>query len=79
MIQNTYTIEEISKHNTVESLWIIIDDHVFDVTKYAKKHPGGSRILLKYAGKDCTKEFNDINHTDASHLLDDLCIGKVKI
>jgi cytochrome b involved in lipid metabolism len=40
------------------------------------KHPGGSQIFLKYAGTDCTKQFNDARHVDAYNYMDDLCIGK---
>ena len=29
-----YTREEVSKHNTVESIWVIINEDVLDVTKY---------------------------------------------
>jgi cytochrome b involved in lipid metabolism len=71
-----YSIDEISKHNTKESLWIIIDDHVFDMVKYQYIHPGGYRILQKNAGKDVTKLFYEINHVDAN--IEPYCIGIVK-
>ncbi len=74
---NEYTIEEISKHNSLKSLWIIIDDHVFDVTNY-KSHPGGMEIFLKHATTDCTEIFDEIGHVDAYDLMDNFCIGKVK-
>tara|TARA_Y100000992_G_scaffold302706_1_gene278632 strand:+ start:9923 stop:10063 length:141 start_codon:yes stop_codon:yes gene_type:complete len=38
----------------------IIDDYYFNVTEYAKHHPGGKRILKKYNMKDATFEFNSI-------------------
>jgi L-lactate dehydrogenase (cytochrome) len=79
MSDKEYLLEEIKKHNTRESLWIIIDDYVFDVTSYMSKHPGGSQIFLKYGGTDCTKQFNDARHIDAYNYMDDLCVGKVKI
>ena len=65
-------MEEVKTHNTKNSLWIIVDDYIFDVTTYMSKHPGGSRLFLKYAGTDCTKQFND-----AFHYMEDLCVGKV--
>lgn len=73
-----YALEDIQTHNTSKSVWIIIDDYVFDVTTYMSKHPGGSQLFLKYAGTDCTKQFNDAKHLDAFHYMDDLCLGKVK-
>ena len=59
---------------------IIIDDHEFDVTKYANDHPGGKKILQKYNKKDATTAFNEVRgHCDGYvlHLLDEFCIGKV--
>ena len=67
-----YSLEEVKMH-TKDSLWIIIDGYIFDVTSYRSKHPGGSQLFLKYAGTDCTKQFND-----AYNYMDDLCVGKVK-
>ena len=58
---------------------IIIDGYKFDVTDFAKDHPGGSRILKKFHGKDATDEFNAIKgHGDAYalNLLEKYCIGK---
>jgi cytochrome b involved in lipid metabolism len=61
---------------------IIIDNYKFDVTEYAKIHPGGKKILQKYNNKDATKAFNEIKgHGDgyALSLLDEFCIGKVDL
>lgn len=66
--------------NSQEKIIIIIDDHYFDVTEYAKTHPGGIRILKKFHLKDSTDEFNKIKgHSDgyALGLLDKFCIGPV--
>ena len=32
--------EEVSKHNHEGSVWVIIDDKVYDVTKFLLEHPG---------------------------------------
>lgn len=29
-----FAMEEIAKHKSKESLWIVVDDRVFDVTKF---------------------------------------------
>ncbi|CAL1160052.1 unnamed protein product, partial [Cladocopium goreaui] len=40
-----------------DDAWIIVDGDVYDVTKFAGVHPGGTQILLEYAGKDATEDF----------------------
>jgi L-lactate dehydrogenase (cytochrome) len=30
---------------------------VFDITEFLRLHPGGSNVLLSYAGQDATKAF----------------------
>ncbi len=42
---------------------IIIDNNVYDMTDYLDKHPGGSSVIMGCAGKDATKEFNQVGHS----------------
>lgn len=59
---------------------IIIDNHYFDVTEYANKHPGGANIIKKFHLKDATIAFNNIRgHSDSyvDFILDKCCIGPV--
>ena len=51
-----YTAEEVAEHNQENDCWTIHDGRVYDVTQYAKVHPGGKKIFLG-AGKDCTDLF----------------------
>ena len=46
--------EDIRKHTTPESRWIVIANQVYDVTRWAYKHPGGSQVLGHYCGQDGT-------------------------
>ncbi|KAJ2918555.1 hypothetical protein MD484_g1833, partial [Candolleomyces efflorescens] len=57
--------KEVAKHNNRESCWIIVHDKVYDVTEFLDEHPGGSKIILKYAGKDATQEYDPIHPPDA--------------
>jgi len=57
-------MEEIQKHNTKESLWLVIDKKVYDITVFAPEHPGQIEALLKWAGKDCTTAFYGDQHPD---------------
>lgn len=51
------TREEVKKHCKPDDAWIIVDGDVYDVTKFAKMHPGGQQLLLDYAGTDATEDF----------------------
>ncbi|CUM66342.1 uncharacterized protein PRCAT00004005001 [Priceomyces carsonii] len=57
-------IEEVQKHNTKKDCWVIIHGRAYDVSHFIDEHPGGSKVILKYAGKDATKEFDPIHPGD---------------
>lgn len=48
---------------------ITIDGTLYDVTKFASRHPGGQRVLEKYNGKDATAAFNKVGHSDKARWL----------
>lgn len=53
----TYTLADISKHNSKTSCWTAINGKVYDVTAFIPDHPGGNEIL-KSCGKDGTSLFS---------------------
>ncbi|KAK2808498.1 hypothetical protein FQN50_004707 [Emmonsiellopsis sp. PD_5] len=55
---------EILKHNNKDSCWVIVHGKAYDVTDFLPEHPGGQKIILKYAGKDATEEFEPIHPPD---------------
>ena len=52
-----FSREEVSKHADENSLWIILDNKVYDVTKFMMEHPGGEEVLIQWAGQDATERF----------------------
>ncbi|KAK2737822.1 hypothetical protein FQN57_007380 [Myotisia sp. PD_48] len=54
----------IAQHNSAKSCWVIIHGKAYDVTEFLPEHPGGQKIILKYAGKDATEEFDPIHPPD---------------
>lgn len=40
---------------------MILYGNVYDVTDFLSEHPGGSKIILKLAGKDATEEYDPIH------------------
>ena len=35
------SVEEISKHNSQDDCWVVVDGKVWDITDFAPEHPGG--------------------------------------
>lgn len=61
------TVSELKLHNTPADCWVALHGDVYDLTSYAKRHPGGGRVVTDLAGMDGTQAY-DIFHTIA--LLD---------
>ena len=49
--------EEIMEHSTAESLWVVVDGAVLDMTDFPE-HPGGADIPAEYGGKDASEFWN---------------------
>ncbi|OAA68405.1 mitochondrial fmn-dependent dehydrogenase [Niveomyces insectorum RCEF 264] len=58
------TAQDISKHNDQTSCWVIVHGRVYDVTEFLPEHPGGEKIILKYAGRDATAAFDPVHPPD---------------
>eukprot|EP01120_Amphizonella_sp_Union-15-10_P006508 TRINITY_DN2106_c0_g11_i1.p1 TRINITY_DN2106_c0_g11~~TRINITY_DN2106_c0_g11_i1.p1 ORF type:complete len:137 (+),score=32.15 TRINITY_DN2106_c0_g11_i1:125-535(+) len=71
-----YTREEVFKHNTKRDCWVIRENLVYNVTDFLEEHPGGEDVILEYAGRDITKAFAEIGHSDtAIEQLKDYLVG----
>ena len=56
----SYSIDEISKHNTKDDLWTYYKGKVYDVTKFIDEHPGGY-IILRSGGKNLEEVWKENN------------------
>ncbi|NXJ66151.1 FADS2 desaturase, partial [Rostratula benghalensis] len=74
-----YTWEEIQKHNLRTDKWLVIERKVYNVTKWASRHPGGQRVISHCAGEDATDAFQafHINPTLVQKFLKPLLIGEL--
>ena len=73
---DSINLEELEKHNNPQDLWLVIDNKVYDLTKYQNEHPGSDTILQDLAGKDATQDFYDVGHSnDAITKMKSLEIG----
>jgi stearoyl-CoA desaturase (delta-9 desaturase) len=76
----TWTLETFKKEAQHADL-IMIDSYVLDVSKFKTMHPGGTRYLENYIGKDATPAFFGPlnNHTrSAKQKAKDLRVAMIK-
>ncbi|KAF2797768.1 acyl-CoA dehydrogenase NM domain-like protein [Melanomma pulvis-pyrius CBS 109.77] len=52
-----FSAADVASHNKADNLWLIVDEDVYDLTKFQDDHPGGKKILQRVAGKDASKQF----------------------
>lgn len=55
------TLQEVALHNKPNDAWIAIRGKVYNITRYMDFHPGGGEELMKGAGKEATKIFEDVH------------------
>jgi cytochrome b5-like protein len=65
----TYGWDDIRQHCTLESLWVVIDGDVYDVTGFVHEHPGGAERLLEWGGRDASAAFQAASHGALTHVL----------
>ncbi|XP_061138315.1 acyl-CoA Delta-6 desaturase-like isoform X2 [Syngnathus typhle] len=74
-----FTWEEVQKHCSRNDQWLVINRKVYCVTEWAKRHPGGFRVIRHYAGEDATEAFTAF-HPDKKYVqrfLKPLLIGEL--
>jgi isopentenyl diphosphate isomerase/L-lactate dehydrogenase-like FMN-dependent dehydrogenase len=54
-------ITPVAKHNSPEDCWVVLYGDVWDVTEFLPSHPGGTKIILKLAGRDATEEYDPVH------------------
>ena len=58
------SLSELALHNTPDDCWVAIHGDVYDLTNYAKRHPGGEEMITFLAGTDGTLEYETF-HTES--------------
>lgn len=79
---DSYTIDEISKHNTQEDCWLLIENGVYNINGFTVSHPGGEAIF-EGCGTDSTVLFGSRpmgsgtpHSPNANEMLKDYYIGE---
>merc|ERR1712072_615442 len=50
-MSQTFSPSDVASHNKADNLWIIVDQDVYDLTKFQDEHPGGKKILQRVAAR----------------------------
>ena len=70
----TYTWNEVEEHTKLDDRWIVIENKIYDVSRFQKKHPGGAKIIGHFAGQDATVSCLEIFFVEIFHtLFDSFC------
>jgi alkylation response protein AidB-like acyl-CoA dehydrogenase/predicted heme/steroid binding protein len=77
-MSQVFTREEVASHNTDEDCYIIIHNKVYDVTKFARFHPGGRSAIVRYAGMDCTEDFVMLHPDNVLQKYARFCVGTIR-
>ncbi|KAF5175855.1 Cytochrome b5 [Thalictrum thalictroides] len=77
---NIFTFADVLKHNNLKDCWLLINDKIYDVTRFLGDHPGGSKVLLKATGKDATADFKKVHsHSgNAVTMMDKFYVGMLE-
>ena len=57
--QISYSLEDVKIRNTSTECWTVIDEKIYDLTKWIPAHRGGEQSILFLCGKDGTFAFKD--------------------
>jgi len=73
------TKEQVAHHNKADDCWVILNNKVYDVTKFMPDHPGGKKAIMVYAGRDATEEFEMLHAPNVlkKYLSPEACIGEL--
>ncbi|VAW98371.1 hypothetical protein MNBD_GAMMA22-2471 [hydrothermal vent metagenome] len=72
----SFSWQEIKKHNNHNDCWIVIEQYIYDITPWIKQHPGGN-VLAILAGEDATAMFYSNHFKVSKKLLKPFLIGIV--
>lgn len=77
--------EELAKHQSRDSCWLLIDGSIYDISSYMNEHAEKYQYdLTKWCGKDASQAWKDKDGRDKKHsrkshiLLESFKIGTLK-
>lgn len=76
----TFSMDEVSRRNTADECWTVVEGAVYDMTTFIKRHPAGSGDIIDMCGKDASDDFlgEHEGQGEPEKWLDTLKIGVLK-
>ncbi|KAK4703724.1 hypothetical protein P7C70_g2494, partial [Phenoliferia sp. Uapishka_3] len=71
------TLSELRAGNTPTKAWVAVRGQVYDLTQFARRHPGGSSIIYMAAGRDITPLFETSHGARETALLAKFLVGNL--
>lgn len=53
----SYTLAQVKTHAKATDCWSAINGNVYNLTKWVKRHPGGSSVIVGLCGRDGSAAF----------------------
>ncbi|KAI1949842.1 Osmotic growth protein [Ophidiomyces ophidiicola] len=77
--EKEFSMDEVSRHNKKDDLWIVVKGVVMDVSNWLDEHPGGPQALFSHMGRDATEEFEMLHDDEViPKYASEIVIGRVK-
>ncbi|KAK2838465.1 hypothetical protein Q7C36_013279 [Tachysurus vachellii] len=61
--------EEVARHCTKESCWVLVGTRVYDVSSFLRMHPGGEALILRRSGSDISGQLDGPPHRHSENAL----------
>lgn len=62
------TAEEVATHNSASDCYVIIENEVYDLTKFVNQHPGGPESIASTCGRDISA----MNHPGGASMAEQI-------
>lgn len=56
-VSNSYTMQDVKKHNTSSDCWTVINGKIYNMSSFASQHSGGPSSIDSTCGKDGTSVY----------------------
>jgi len=71
--------KELETHNKEGNGWVVINEDVYDLSKFYALHPGGEEVLREHYGKDATEAFYGLHrHEVIEKYAPRLGVGRIE-